>query len=96
MSMKSPVVVNIGGHRYTLRSDEDEKVVREMAAHVDKHLRDVQKQTRAADTQSLAILTALQITEELWKTRRATADLKKRVREKGKAILQMIEREGRV
>lgn len=94
--MKSPVVVTIGGHRYTLRSDEDEKVVREMAAHVDKHLRDLQKQTRAADTQSLAILTALQITEELWETRRSHAELKKRVRDKGKALLQFIEREGRV
>jgi len=94
--MKSAVVVTIGGHRYTLRSDEDERVVREMASHVDKHLRDLQKQTRAADTQSLAILTALQITEELWKTRRTQAELKKRVRDKGKALLQFIEREGRV
>lgn len=94
--MKSPVVVNIGGHRYTLRSDEDDKLVREMAAHVDKHLRELQKQTRAVDTQSLAILTALQITEELWKTKRATAELKRRVREKGKAILHLIEKQGRV
>ena len=94
--MKNPVVVTIGGHRYTLRSDEDEKVVRDMAAHVDKHLRDLQKQTRAADTQSLAVLTALQITEELWKSRRVHAELKKRVRDKGKALLQFIEREGRV
>ena len=94
--MKSPVTVSIGGHRYTLRSDEDERVVREMAAHVDKHLRDLQKQTRAADTQSLAVLTALQITEELWKSRRVHAELKKRVRDKGKALLQFIEREGRV
>ena len=94
--MKSPVSVTIGGHRYTLRSDEDEKVVRDMAAHVDQHLRELQKQTRAADTQSLAILTALQITEELWKTRQMHAELKKRVRDKGKALLQFIEREGRV
>jgi cell division protein ZapA len=94
--MKSPVVVNIGGHRYSLRSDEDEGVVREMAAHVDKHLRDLQKQTRAADTQSLAILTALQITEELWKERRQHADLRKRVRDKGRALLHFIERESRV
>ncbi len=94
--MKSAVVVNIGGHRYTLRSDEDERLVREMAAHVDKHLRDLQKQTRAVDTQSLAILTALQITEELWRTRQSHSDLKKRVRDKGKALLQLIEREGRV
>jgi cell division protein ZapA (FtsZ GTPase activity inhibitor) len=56
----------------------------------------LQKQTRAADTQSLAILTALQITEELWKERRGHAELKKRVRDKGRALLQFIEREGRV
>jgi cell division protein ZapA (FtsZ GTPase activity inhibitor) len=67
-----------------------------MAAHVDKHLRDLQKQTRTSDTQSLAILTALQITEELWKERRLHADLKKRVHDKGHALLQFIEREGRV
>jgi cell division protein ZapA (FtsZ GTPase activity inhibitor) len=94
--MRSPVIVTIGGHRYTLRSDEDERMVREMAAHVDKHLRDLQKQTRAADTQGLAILTALQITEELWKERKRHADLKKRVRDKGRALLQFIERESRV
>lgn len=94
--MKTPVNVTIGGHRYTLRSDEDERVVREMAAHVDKHLRELQKQTRAADTQSLAILTALQITEELWRERSLHAELKKRVRDKGCALLQFIEREGRV
>lgn len=94
--MKSPVTVSIGGHRYTLRSDEDERLVREMAAHVDKHLRDLQKQTRTVDTQSLAVLTALQITEELWKTRRAHAELRRQVRDKGRALLQFIEREGRV
>jgi len=94
--MKSPVVVTIGGHRYTLRSDEDERLVREMAAHVDKQLRDLQKQTRTADTQSLAILAALQITEELWKVRRQLGEIKKRVRDKGRALLQLIEREGRV
>jgi cell division protein ZapA (FtsZ GTPase activity inhibitor) len=91
-----PVNVVIAGHRFSLRSDEDERVVREMAGHVDKRLRDLQKQTRAADTQSLAILTALQITEELWKERRGHAELRRRVRERGRALLQLIEKEGRV
>ena len=94
--MKSPVIVSIGGHRFTLRSDEEERLVREMAAHVDKHLRDLQKQTRTADTQSLAILAALQITEELWKVRRQLGEVRKRVRDKGRALLQLIEREGGV
>lgn len=94
--MKNAVAVNIAGHRFTLRSDEDERLVREMAAHVDRRLRELQKQTRAADTQSLAILTALQVTEELWRERRAHAETRKRVRDKGRALLQFIEREGRV
>jgi cell division protein ZapA len=94
--MKNAVAVTIAGHRFTLRSDEDERHVRDMAAHVDRRLRELQKQTRAADTQSLAILTALQITEELWKERRSHAETRKRVRDKGRALLQFIEREGRV
>jgi cell division protein ZapA len=94
--MKAPVTITIAGHRFSLRSDEDEKVLREMADHVDKSLRELQKQTRTADTQSLAILTALQITEQLWKERRELADLRKKIREKGKAIVQLIEREARI
>jgi len=94
--MKNAVAVTIAGHRFTLRSDEEERMVKEMAAHVDRHLRELQKQTRAADTQSLAILTALQITEELWKERRQHAELRKKVGDKGRALLQFIEREGRV
>ena len=94
--MKNAVAVTIAGHRFTLRSDEDDRLVKEMAAHVDRHLRDLQKQTRASDTQSLAILTALQITEELWKERRQLAELRKQVRDKGRALLQFFEREGRV
>lgn len=94
--MKSPVTITIAGHRFSLRSDEDEKVVKEMAAHVDKCLRDLQKSTRTADTQSLAILTALQITEQLWKERRLHAELRKKVRDKTRALVQMIEREARI
>jgi cell division protein ZapA len=94
--MKVPVTITIAGHRFSLRSDEDEKVLRDMADHVDKSMRELQKLTRTADTQSLAILTALQITEELWKERRALAELRKKIREKGRAIVQLIEREARI
>jgi cell division protein ZapA len=94
--MKTAVAVTIAGQRFTLRSDEDEGLVRDMAAHVDRRLRELQKQTRAADTQSLAILAALQITEDLWRERRDHAELRRQVRDKGRALLQFIERESRV
>jgi len=70
--------------------------MREMAGFVDSRMKELQKQTRTADTQSLAVLAALQITEELFKERRASADLKKRIRERSRALLHLVESRARV
>ena len=94
--MKRPVTVMIAGQKYTLRSDEDEQKVRALAAFVDGRFREVQKQSRAADTQSVAILTALRIAEELFADRAETGKLKRQIREKGQALLQFLERQGGV
>jgi cell division protein ZapA (FtsZ GTPase activity inhibitor) len=94
--MKRPVTVMIAGQKYTLRSDEDEAAVRALAAYVDERFREVQKQSRAADTQAVAILTALRIAEELFADRAETGKLKRQIREKGQALLQFLERQGGV
>lgn len=94
--MKTPVTVQIGGQRFALRGDEDERVMRDMAGYVDSRMKELQKHTRTADTQSLAVLAALQITEELFKERRALADLKKRIRERSRALLHLVESRARV
>jgi cell division protein ZapA len=94
--MKRQVAVQIAGQRYVLRSDAEEEAVQELAAFVDARIKDIQRQTRAADTQALATLAALQIAEELFDARRATAELKRQIREKGQLLLQMLEREALV
>jgi len=94
--MKTPVTVQIGGQRFALRGDQDEKNMREMAAYVDSRMKELQKQTRTADTQSLAVLAALQITEELFKERQERIELKRRVREKSDALLRLVESRARV
>jgi cell division protein ZapA len=94
--MKTPITVQIGGQRFALRGDQDERMTRELAAYVDGRMKELQKQTRTADTQSLAVLAALQITEELFKERRAREDLKKRVRERSNALLHLVESRARV
>jgi cell division protein ZapA len=94
--VKRSVTVQIAGQRYTLRSDAGEDTVRAIAALVDRRMKDIQKQTRTADTQSLAILTALQIAEDLFEERDATATLKKRIRDKSESLLRFLEREGGV
>jgi cell division protein ZapA len=94
--MKTPVAVQIAGQRFVLRGDEDERTTREMAAYLDGRIKELQKQTRAADTQSLAVLAALQITEELFQERRTVEELKKRIREKSNALLHLVETRARV
>jgi cell division protein ZapA len=94
--MKTPVAVQIAGQRFVLRGDQDERAMRDMAAYLDSRMKELQKQTRAADTQSLAVLAALQITEELFKERRDLAELKRRLRDKGRALLHLVESRARV
>ena len=94
--MKRPVSVQIAGQKYTLRSDAEDAKVRALASFVDARFKEIQRQTRTADTQALAILTALQIAEQLFGEREATAALKKQIRDKGHFLLQFLEREGGV
>ena len=66
-----------------------------MAAFVDGKIRDVQKHTRTADTQAVAVLTALQIAEELFNERRQSGELRKKIREKSQSLLEVLARETR-
>jgi cell division protein ZapA len=94
--VKRSVTVQVAGQRFTLKTDNEERVVRALAAHVDAKFRDVQKATRSPDTQAVAILTALQIAEELFQARDSMADLKRRIREKARALLDYLAKVGRV
>ena len=94
--MKRSVSVQIAGVRYSLKTDEDERWVKSIAAFVDGKMREVQKSTRTVDTQSAAVLTALQVAEELFAERRDARELRKSIREKSQVLLDYLEREARV
>ena len=94
--MKRSVTVQVAGHKYTLRTDDDDRLVKSLAAHVDAKFREIQRASRSPDTQAVAILTALQVAEELFQARQEAADLKKRVREKTRTLLDYLAKAGRV
>ena len=94
--MKQSVTVQIAGVKYALKTDEDERWVRSVAALVDERFREIQKKARTPDTQAVAVLTALQIAEELFRERRDTSELRKRIREKSQSLLDVLTREARV
>ena len=94
--MKRSVSVQIAGLRYSLKTDDDDRMVKALASYVDGKIREVQKHSRSPDTQAVAVLTALQIAEELFNERRETSELRKKIREKSQSLLDYLEREARV
>jgi cell division protein ZapA len=94
--VKRSVSVQIAGLRYSLRTDDEDRMVKALASYVDGKIREVQKHSRSPDTQAVAVLTALQIAEELFNERRETSELRKKIREKSQSLLDYLEREARV
>jgi len=93
--MKRSVTVQIAGVRYALKTEEDDRWVKAVAAFVDGKIREVQKHTRTVDTQAVAVLTALQIAEELFNERRQSSELRKKIRDKSQSLLEALARDAR-
>jgi cell division protein ZapA len=94
--VKRSVTVQIAGNRYPLKTDEDDRFIKALASYVDTKMRDAQKSTRTVDTQTVAVLAALQIAEELFSERRDIKELRRSIREKSQSLLDSLEREARL
>lgn len=66
------VKVTIAGEDYSIRSDESPEHTRAVAEHVDRAIRDVLQSMQVVETQRAAIMAAMQITDELFRTRRVS------------------------
>jgi len=63
------VRVEIFGQVYTLKGRDDAAYIRELAAYVDAKMKEVQQGTGTTDSHRVAILTALTISDELYRLR---------------------------
>ena len=59
------IQVEIFGQSYSIKAGSDRDYIRELAAFVDARMKDVQKGTGTSDGYKIAILTALNIADEL-------------------------------
>lgn len=96
MDVKRSVSVEIAGQRFTLRTDADEAYVKSLARFVSERMEELRKGSRTVATQSLALLAAMNIADDLFQERRAHAELKQRVREKSRSILELIHKEAKL
>jgi cell division protein ZapA len=86
----SPTPVTIYGKTYHLRGDNDAAYLNELAQEVDRQMREVAEATGTADTLSVAILAALNITDEFLQARRGPVS-KETVRQLDRLVVQIDE-----
>jgi cell division protein ZapA len=75
------VRVRIVGEEYTLRTELSPQHTQSVADHVDKTIRAIMAGGGSIETHKAAILAALQITDELFRERAATASLASDIRQ---------------
>jgi cell division protein ZapA len=81
VSAKKVVVrVTIMGEEYAIRSDASPEHTRRVADYVDRAIRQVKSSGPLVESHKAAILAALQITDELFKSREASEGLAEDVR----------------
>ena len=79
IAKKHAVRVMIAGEEYTVRSDLPPDYTREVAAYVDQALKKVLAQGGFVETHKAAILAALDITNELFQSRKGEREVAARL-----------------
>jgi cell division protein ZapA len=74
--------VEIFGQRLGLRADGDEARIQEIARFVDSRMREVADRSSSVDTVKIAVLTALNIADELFQERETDQDSRQMKMEK--------------
>jgi cell division protein ZapA (FtsZ GTPase activity inhibitor) len=90
--LKRSVSVTIAGQRYDLRSDAEAAHVQRLAELVEERFRRAQRTSRQVATHKLAMLTALQLADELLAERARRAALRSEVRRRSRRMLQLLAR----
>ena len=68
--MTKTIEVEVFGHRFSLQGEGDEAYFHELAEYVDAQMRTLAKQTRTSTPTKLAILAAINVTDQLFRQQR--------------------------
>jgi len=86
------VQVEIFGQVYAVKGKDDPAYIRELAAYIDAKMKEVQKGTGTVDPLRVAILTALTITDELYRLRERNEAVEKMSNTASRRLLDLTEK----
>jgi cell division protein ZapA len=91
MGIERLVEIKILGQTYTVKTDAEEDYIQEVARYVNEKMDEVLKKTRSVSTLNVAILTALNIADDLLKEREKRRGLLQEVENKTKDLVEKID-----
>ncbi len=91
--MKNAVEVQICGRRYTLRGEATPEQAGKLAAYVDEQMRKLSASAGSVSSLNVAVLAALNIAEELFKTREEKRGLEEIYEKKADELIDLLSRE---
>jgi cell division protein ZapA len=91
MGKERLVEIKVFGQTYTVKTDAEEDHIQEVAKYVNEKIDEVLKKTKSVSTLNVAILTALNIADDLLKERGKEMTLLQEVEEKSKDLVEKID-----
>ena len=85
------VQIEVHGQKYPIRTELDPRYVEELAAFVESRMALAAKASPSSDSVGLAILTALNITDEYFRMRNNASDTSGTVAERTAALERMVD-----
>ena len=85
------VEIKVFGQTYTVKSDAEEGHIQEVARYVNEKMEEVLKKTRSVSTLNVAILTSLNIADDLLKEKEKRVILLKEITMKSKDLAEKID-----
>jgi len=90
--MSGTVKIQIFGQTYSIQSDLEAAYVQKLAAYVDGKMHAIADMTPIVDTQKVAILAALAISDELHSLRLERGEREELLKEQAERCLTLVER----
>lgn len=91
MGKERTVDIKVFGQTYTVKTDAEEGHIQEVARYVNEKIEEVLKKTRSVSTLNVAILTALNLADDLLREKEKRNTLLQEVETKSKELVEKIE-----
>ena len=85
------VEIKVFGQTYTVKTDAEEEHVKEIARYVNEKMDEVLKKTKSVSSLNIAILTALNIADDLLKEREKRINLLREIEIRSKDLAEKID-----